>query len=71
LVYIAVPKLKLTFLNPSTGKLDQSWDVDVPTIQTLAVNDRNNNEKAQDTLDDLDMLVFEKSKTVVVMERRD
>jgi len=58
-------------LNPTTGELSNTWDADVPTTTTLAANDRNNNEKAQDTLDDLDMLVLEKAKTVVVMERRD
>jgi len=71
IVYICVPKLKLYLLNPFKGTVDPSWDVDCPTLATLPQNERANIEKAQDTNDDLDILVLEKKKTVVVMERRD
>jgi hypothetical protein len=70
-VFTAVPAYKLHILNPETGDLDKSWDVDFPTLNSLPQNDRTAHEKAQDCLDDSDMLVLEKSKLVIGMERRD
>jgi len=33
-------------LNPTTGEIDQKWDIDMPTLTTLPANDRANGEKA-------------------------
>jgi len=71
IVYISVPNLKLYLLNPYKATIDTTWDVDCPTTATLSEADRKNQEKAQDTMDDLDILVLEKTKTVILMERRD
>lgn len=70
IVFINVPKLKFTTINPFDKKVEL-WYVNVPTTQTLPENERNNAPKAQDILDDLDMAVLTETKIVCTMERRD
>ena len=71
IVYINKTELKLHTLNPYTSDIDKSWGVDVPTLSVLSQTEKADQEKAQDTLDDAEMLVLENSRTVILMERKD
>ena len=71
LVYINEPELSLHTLNPYTSQIEKNWGVNIPTMSVLPENERTNQEKAQDALDDNEMFVLQNSKTVILMERRE
>jgi len=62
---------KLQVLNPFDGKYDESWSVDIPTYECVPNNERSNESKMVDALNDLYLEVLSKSGSVVTCERRD
>ena len=71
IIFANCTNFKLECLNPYTGKIDPTWTGDAPTLETLPLSDRSNDNKVADAFNDLEIEVLMKSKYVGMIERRE
>jgi len=62
---------KLQVLDPYSGNLDEDWHLDTPTMECVPNNERTNEAKMTDAINDINILVLQKSGRVCVCERRE
>lgn len=71
IIFANCTNFKLECLNPYTGKLDNTWTGDAPTLEALPQSDRSNDTKINDAYNDLEIEILNRSKLVGMIERRE
>jgi hypothetical protein len=71
IVFANLGLTRLQVLNPYENKYDENWYLDTPTYECVPANDRSNEAKMTDATNDINIIVLENSRNVVLCERRE